>query len=76
MALPDSLHNLLTAFGPSGVEREAAAVWQAAAKNFTDDVRGDVVGSSVARVPGTAGGPALAIVGLNDAKGEYVAPVR
>ena len=68
MALPDSLHALLTAFGPSGVEREAAAVCQDAARAFTDDVRGDVVGTSVARIrarpPG--GGRSLAIVGHID----------
>jgi putative aminopeptidase FrvX len=77
VTLPDSLHNLLTAFGPSGVEREAAAVWQAAAKGFTDDVRGDVVGSSVARVrarpPG--GGATLAIVGHIDEIGLIVTHV-
>ena len=71
-SLPDSLHNLLTAFGPSGREREAAAVWQAAAKDFTDDVTGDVMGSSVARVAGTADGPLLAVVGHVDEIGLIV----
>jgi putative aminopeptidase FrvX len=75
VALPDSLHNLLTAFGPSGVEREAAAVWQAAAKAFTDDVRGDIVGSAVARVPGTADGPSVAIIGHIDEIGLIVTHV-
>jgi endoglucanase len=75
VALPDSLRNLLTAFGPSGSEREAASVWQAAAKDFTDDVRADVVGSSLARVPGTAGGPTLAVVGHIDEIGVIVSHV-
>ena len=75
MTLPDSLRNLLTAFGPSGVEREAAAVWQAAARTFTEDVRSDVVGSSTARVAGTAGGPTLAIVGHIDEIGLIVTHV-
>jgi endoglucanase len=78
VSLPDSLNNLLTAFGPSGVEREAAAVWQAAAKAFTDDVRGDVVGSSLARVggrDGSAEGPLLAVVGHIDEIGLIVTHV-
>ena len=75
MTLPGSLHDLLTAFGPSGVEREAAAVWQAAARTFADDVRGDVMGSSVARVPGKTGGPTLAIVGHIDEIGLIVTHV-
>ncbi len=75
MALPDSLRNLLTAFGPSGVEREAAAVWQAAARGFTDDVTSDTMGSSVARVPGTAGGPLLAVIGHVDEIGLIVTHV-
>lgn len=72
MPLPDTLRNLLTAPGTSGRERNAAAVWQAAAKSFTDDVRADLVGSSVAVVPGTAGGPSLAIVGHIDEIGLMV----
>jgi endoglucanase len=75
VALPDSLHNLLTAFGPSGREREVAAVWQAAAKDFTDDVRADVMGSSIARVAGTGGGPLLGIVGHIDEIGLIVTHV-
>ena len=75
MSLPDSLRNLLTAFGPSGAETEAAAVFQAAAREFTEDVRSDVMGTSVARVAGTAGGPLLAIVGHVDEIGLIVTHV-
>ena len=78
MSLPDSLQGLLTAFGPSGVEREAAAVWQAAAREFTDDVRSDVLGSSMARVrsrPPHGGGPTLAVVGHIDEIGVIVTHV-
>jgi endoglucanase len=72
VALPDTLRNLLTAAGPSGRESEAAATWQAAARAFTDDVTSDVVGSSVARVPGIASGPLLAVVGHIDQIGLIV----
>jgi endoglucanase len=74
-ALPDTLRNLLTAPGPSGRERGAAAVWQAAARAFTDDVSSDLVGSSVARVAGTADGPRLAVVGHIDEIGLLVTHV-
>ncbi len=46
MPLPDQLRTLLTSFGPSGVETDAAATWREAARAFTDDVAGDVLGSS------------------------------
>ena len=72
MALPDHLRTLLTAPGTSGRERAAAAAWQAAARSFTDDVRGDVVGSSTARVPGTGDGPSVAVVGHIDEIGLMV----
>jgi endoglucanase len=72
MALPDTLRDLLTAPGPSGREASAAAVWQAAAREFSDDVRSDLLGSSTAHVPGTAGGPRLAVVGHIDEIGVMV----
>src|SRR5258708_20340249 len=65
MAVPDALRRLLTAPGPSGQEELAAAVWRAEAAAF-GEVSGDVLGSSWVRVPGTAGGPLLAIVGHID----------
>jgi endoglucanase len=65
MAIPPVLEQLLTAPGPSGQEEEASAVWRDAARRF-GEVSSDVLGSSWVRVPGTAGGPLLAIVGHID----------
>ena len=65
MPLPDLLRELLTTPGPSGHERDAAAVWRRAAEPFAE-VGADALGSSTARVKGTAGGPTLAIVGHID----------
>ncbi len=73
--LPDALRNLLTAPGPSGAEGRAAGVWQAAARSFTEDVRGDVTGNSIATVPGLAGGPHLAVIGHVDEIGLIVTHV-
>jgi putative aminopeptidase FrvX len=70
--LPDTLRNLLTAPGTSGREVTAAAVWQAAAREFSGDVRSDLLGSSTAVVPGTAGGPRLAVIGHIDEIGLMV----
>ncbi|HVL31276.1 MAG TPA: M20/M25/M40 family metallo-hydrolase [Solirubrobacteraceae bacterium] len=74
MPLPDVLRDLLTAAGPSGYETAPAAVFARAARTFTDDVEVDVMGSAVARVPGTAadGAPFLAVVGHIDEIGLIV----
>ncbi|HEX8086265.1 MAG TPA: M20/M25/M40 family metallo-hydrolase [Solirubrobacteraceae bacterium] len=72
MALPETLRALLTSFGPSGVEGDAAAAWREAARTFTSDVSGDVMGSSIARVPGTGAGPMVAILGHVDEIGLIV----
>jgi putative aminopeptidase FrvX len=67
------LQKLLTAAGPSGYETAPAAVFAEAARAFTDDVSVDVMGSVVARVPGTTpGAPLLAIVGHIDEIGLMV----
>jgi endoglucanase len=63
--IPESLEQLLTAPGPSGQESLAAAAWREAASAF-GEASSDVLGSSWVRVPGTAGGPLLAIVGHID----------
>jgi putative aminopeptidase FrvX len=63
--LPDLLRELLTTPGPSGHEAEPAAVWRRAAESFAE-VSSDALGSSVARVGGTGGGPSLALVGHID----------
>jgi putative aminopeptidase FrvX len=63
--LPDLLRELLTTPGPSGHERDPAAAWRRAAEPFAE-VTSDALGSSTARVKGTAEGPSLAIVGHID----------
>jgi putative aminopeptidase FrvX len=73
MPLPDILRQLLTAAGPSGYETAPAAVFAEAGRAFTDDVEIDVMGSAVARVPGTSdGAPFLAVVGHIDEIGLIV----
>src|SRR5215207_11696438 len=71
MSVPDVLRKLLTAPGPSGYEQAAAAVFRDAAEAFAD-VSLDTVGSTVARVKGTSGGPLLAVVGHIDEIGLIV----
>ena len=65
MQLPDLLRELLTTPGPSGHEAEPAVAWRRAAEAFAE-VSSDALGSSVARVKGTADGPSLALVGHID----------
>jgi putative aminopeptidase FrvX len=72
VALPDLLNRLLTASGPSGHETEAARAWREWCSAFTDEVGGDTLGSSYARVLGTAGGPTLAVVGHIDEIGVHI----
>ena len=71
MAVPEVLRKLLTAPGPSGYEQAAAAVFREAAGAFAD-VTHDSVGSTVARVKGTADGPLLAVIGHIDEIGLIV----
>jgi putative aminopeptidase FrvX len=71
MPLPELLERLLTTPGPSGQERAAAAVWREAAAPV-GEVSSDVLGSSWVRVPGTAGGPSLLLVGHIDEIGLVV----
>jgi endoglucanase len=71
MALPELLERLLTTPGPSGQERATAKVWREAAAPV-GEVSSDVLGSSWVRVPGTAGGPPLAVVGHIDEIGVVV----
>src|SRR4051812_50103005 len=74
MPLPELLHELLTTPGPSGHERDAAGAWRKAAEGFAE-VASDALGSSTARVKGTADGPTLAIVGHIDEIGLSVTHV-
>jgi putative aminopeptidase FrvX len=76
MATPELLHQLLVAAGPSGHETDPAKAWRAGAAKFSDDVRGDHVGSSMARVPGTGDGPTLAVIGHIDEIGVHVSHVE
>ncbi|HZT83825.1 MAG TPA: M20/M25/M40 family metallo-hydrolase [Gaiellaceae bacterium] len=71
MPLPDLLERLLTTPGPSGQERAAAAVWRQAAAPV-GEVSSDALGSSWVRVPGTADGPSLSLVGHIDEIGAVV----
>ncbi len=65
MSIPATLEQLLSAPGPSGQESPAAQAWRDAARSF-GEVSSDVLGSSRVLVPGTGGGPLLAIVGHID----------
>ena len=75
MATPELLDRLLRAPGPSGHEAGPAKVWRDGCAAFSDDVRGDRVGSSVVRIPGTGGGPTLAVIGHIDEIGVHVTHV-
>ena len=72
MPLSEFLQTLLTAVGPSGHESPAAEAWRAGCAPFADEVGGDVVGSSYARVNGTGPGPRLVVVGHIDEIGIHV----
>ncbi|MBU6337716.1 MAG: M42 family metallopeptidase [Acidobacteria bacterium] len=76
MTIPPVLQTLLTAHGPSGYEGDPATAWREAAAAYSDDVRADVMGSSVALVPGTADGPSLALVGHIDEIGLIVTHIE
>src|SRR4029077_7714882 len=71
MPLPELLERLLTTPGPSGQERAVAGVWREAA-GPGGECSSDVLGSSWVRVPGTAGGLSLALVGHIDEIGVVV----
>ena len=71
MSIPPVLRALLGARGPSGYETAPAAVFRDAADAHAE-VTTDVMGSVWARVPGTAGGPTLAVVGHIDEIGLIV----
>ena len=61
MAIPALLEELLRAPGPSGREDAVAAIVRREAAALGAVVEGDVLGSTVARVAGTAGGRLLAL---------------
>jgi endoglucanase len=66
---------LLRSPGPSGHETTPARVWREYCASFATEVGGDKVGSSWARVAGTAGGPTVAVVGHIDEIGLHVSHI-
>jgi len=75
MATPELLQKLLVTPGPSGHETGPAQVWRDGCAPFAAEVRGDIVGSSMALVPGIAGGPTLAVIGHIDEIGVHVSHI-
>ena len=76
MPIPELLAKLLTTPGPSGHESAPAQVWREYCAGFAQEVGGDRVGSSYARVAGTGGGPTLAVVGHIDEIGLHVSHIE
>jgi putative aminopeptidase FrvX len=74
--IPELLQQLLTAAGPSGHETGPARAWREGCSAFTQDVGADHLGSSFARVPGTADGPTLAVVGHIDEIGVHISHIE
>jgi putative aminopeptidase FrvX len=72
MTIPPLLQQLLEAAGPSGHESGPARVWRDAVQDFSKELRSDVLGSSMVRVPGTANGPTLALFGHIDEIGLHI----
>ena len=68
------LRRLLDAPGPSGYERAPARVWRAEAEGFADEVYGDLVGNSYARIR-AEGGPKVLIAGHTDEIGLLITHV-
>ena len=76
MPVPELLAKLVTTPGPSGHESAPAQVWREYCSRFAQAVGSDRVGSSFARVPGTAGGPTVAVVGHIDEIGLHVSHIE
>jgi putative aminopeptidase FrvX len=76
MSASEFLIKLLSATGPSGNESEAARVWREGCEPWATEVGADNVGSSMARVAGTAGGPTLMIAGHIDEIGLIVTNIE
>jgi putative aminopeptidase FrvX len=74
--IPDLLHDLLLAAGPTGHEEAASAVWRKAASAFAE-VTSDTLGTSFARVrAATEGAPTLALLGHIDEIGVVVTHIE
>jgi putative aminopeptidase FrvX len=76
VTIPALLQTLLESVGPSGHEVDAARAWRDGCRSWAAEVGGDKVGSSWARVPGTAGGPSLVVVGHIDEIGLHVTHIE
>ncbi len=76
MSAPELLTRLLSAPGPSGYETAPAGVWREFCSSFAQEVGSDRVGSSFARVPGTAGGLTVAVVGHIDEIGLHISHIE
>jgi endoglucanase len=70
----DFLRRLLDAPGPSGFEQAPARVWRAEAESIADEVWGDVLGNSIARLT-RDGGPKVVIEGHVDEIGFLITHV-
>ena len=66
MSVPAVLRDLVGAAGPPGHEAAPAKVWREAAEAFGAEVTVNPMGTSVAKVPGRAEHPLLAVVGHID----------
>jgi endoglucanase len=75
VAIPELLEKLLTAVGPSGREAGPAQIWREWCSTFAAEIGGDQMGSSFARIPGTADGPTLTVVGHIDEIGLHVSHI-
>jgi endoglucanase len=76
MPAPELLMRLLSAPGPSGHESIPAQVWREYCSGFAQEVGSDRVGSSYARVAGTADGLTVAVVGHIDEIGLHVSHIE
>jgi endoglucanase len=74
LTVPDVLHGLLTAAGPSGYGTAPAKVFRDACSALGAEVRGDSVGSSVATLAG-GDGPSVAVIGHVDEIGLIVSHI-
>lgn len=66
------LKRLLDTPGPSGFESAPARVWRAEAATFASDIRADVVGNSLATIPGDGTGPTILLAGHIDEIGVII----
>lgn len=72
MTIPPFFAQLISTAGPSGHEFGPAGVWREHCRTFADEVGGDIVGSSFARVHGRGEGPSVAVVGHIDEIGVHI----